>query len=72
VIKMGKELTLRELDDQRVELLPARETLNYHSYGYCCPSYYANVWASNQSIALNLGSAYSTAQSAAFQTVQVG
>ncbi len=69
---MNTELTLSELDDQRVELLPARETLNYYNYGCCCPSYYASVWASNQSIALNVDSARSFAQSAAVQNVQIG
>jgi hypothetical protein len=67
---MNKELTLNELDDQSVELLPARETLYYHSYCYCCPSYYTNIWASNQSLAFNVDSPYAFAQSAAYQVVQ--
>jgi hypothetical protein len=69
---MKAELTLGELDEQRVELLPARETLSYHSYGYCSPSYYASVWASNQSLAFNVGSPYGYAESAALQSIKVG
>ena len=66
---MTKELSLHELDDQCVELLPARETLTYHSYCYCCPSYYTNIWATNSSLALNVASPYATAQSAAYQII---
>jgi hypothetical protein len=72
VITVKAELTLEELDEQRVELLPARETLSYHSYGYCCPSYYTSVWASNQSLAFNVGSPHAYASSAALQSINVG
>jgi hypothetical protein len=58
------ELTIRELDDERIELLPARETLNFHSN-------WANVWASNSSMALNAASYQSLAHSAALQSVTV-
>ncbi len=62
---MRKELSLYELEDQRVELLPARETLflNYN---------WANVIASNSSLALNAASLFSSAKSAAVQTIVVG
>ncbi|MDT4906287.1 MAG: hypothetical protein QOF92_4453 [Pseudonocardiales bacterium] len=58
------ELSIRELDDERIELLPARETLNFHSN-------WANVWASNSSMALNAASYHSFAHSAAWQSVSV-
>lgn len=61
---MNHELTLRELDDEQVELLPARETLSFHNN-------WANVWASNTSVALNAASVYSHAYSSAYQTINV-
>lgn len=63
---MRKELTTSELDDQRVELLPARETLNFRGWRG------VNIFASNASLAFNAASYYSTAASAAVQTIAVG
>jgi photosystem II stability/assembly factor-like uncharacterized protein len=59
-----QQLDFAELDDERIELLPARETLYFHSN-------WANVWASNSSTALNVASHYSFAHSAANQYVVV-
>jgi hypothetical protein len=59
-----QELCFSELDDERIELLPARETLNFHSN-------WANVWVSNSSMALNAASFHSLANSAAYQSVIV-
>ncbi|MFD1213136.1 hypothetical protein ACFQ36_13920 [Arthrobacter sp. GCM10027362] len=57
------EVTMSELEAQRVEMLPARETL--FSFNF------ANVWASNSSVALNLLTANSAATSAAVQNIAV-
>jgi hypothetical protein len=62
VTAMTKEITLNELNDECVELLPARETLTY-SY---LPSFFN--WQ-NASVALNVNSPFATAQSAAYQFV---
>lgn len=61
---MRKELTLTELDLQRVELLPARETLAFNNN-------WANVWASNSSLALNAATLFSQANSQAVQQIAV-
>ncbi len=61
---MRKELTITEIDAESVELLPSRETLSIHSN-------WANVAASNSSMALNAASFFSNAQSAAYQSVNV-
>ena len=61
---MHEDLTFGELDHQSAELLPARETL-YLNHNW------ANVYASNSSLALNAATLFSSAQSAAFQTVSV-
>ncbi|MFP5336100.1 MAG: hypothetical protein ACLGIV_12405 [Actinomycetes bacterium] len=61
---MPDELTPRELDVQDVELLPSRETL-------LLDTNWANVYASNSSLALNAASVASLAQSAAYQAVIV-
>lgn len=61
---MGTELSIAELDGQTVELLPARETLYFHAN-------WANLWASNSSMALNAASLYSTATSTATQSISV-
>jgi hypothetical protein len=63
---MMKELTVQELEGQNVELLPSRETL--YLFG---GTNYADIWASNTSLAMNAGSFLSTAHSAAFQSVSV-
>ncbi len=61
---MRKELTHHELDGQQVELLPARETLAFNTN-------WANVVATNSSLALNAASIYSTANSFAGQAISV-
>ncbi|HKC28307.1 MAG TPA: hypothetical protein VKB75_09870 [Jatrophihabitans sp.] len=61
---MHKELSIIELDDERIELLPARETLFFNNN-------WANVWASNSSVAFNVASFHSSAHSAALQSVWV-
>lgn len=61
---MTKELALWELDDEQIELLPARETLSFHNN-------WANIWASNTSVALNAASFHSHAYSAAYQSIYV-
>ena len=57
---------MSELDDQRVELLPARETLYY--YGGTT----VNVWASNAALAFNVASQYTNTASAAVQSISIG
>ena len=59
---MRKELTFEEIDSQQVELLPARETLSGN---------FANIWASNTSMAINAASFGSVATSAAYQSITV-
>ncbi len=61
---MRKELTCTELDSQQVELLPARETLVFNTN-------WANVMATNSSLALNAASFYSSANSFAGQAISV-
>ena len=61
---MMKELTIQELDGQQVELLPSRETLFLDTN-------WASVYATNTSLALNAGSLFATANSAAVQTILV-
>jgi len=63
---MRKELTFTELDSERVELLPARDTLTFFG-----KNNWATVWASNSSMAFNAASIQSTATSTAFQQVSV-
>lgn len=63
---MRKELTFADLDSERVELLPARETL--FVFG---KNNWALVHASNSSMAFNAGSHFSSAHSAAFQAISV-
>ena len=61
---MRTELSLQDLEAERVDLLPAKETLQFNVN-------WANVWASNSSMALNAASLYASAQSAAYQSVVV-
>lgn len=61
---MHEELSFGELDGERVDLLPARETLYWNAN-------WANVWASNSSMALNAASYLSNAQSMANQAISV-
>ncbi|MBB3043886.1 hypothetical protein KM427_17115 [Nocardioides sp. LMS-CY] len=62
---MRRELTIAELEAERTELLPARETLTFGNTNW------ANVFASNSSLALNAASLYSMANSAAAQSITV-
>lgn len=61
---MRTELTITELEAESVQLLPSRETLFFNTN-------WANVAASNSSMALNAASLNSIANSAAWQAVQV-
>lgn len=61
---MRKELTLSELDVQHVELLPTKETLAFNNN-------WANVIASNSSLALNAATLWSQANSQAVQQIAV-
>jgi hypothetical protein len=60
---MTAELSFSELDLVEAELLPAREALGLWNW--------ANVYANNSSLALNAATAFSTANSAAYQSVVV-
>lgn len=61
-----KELTIQDLAGQQVELLPSRETL------YIDGSFdLAGVMAHNASLAVNAGSLFSNAYSAALQNVEI-
>jgi hypothetical protein len=63
---MRRELTIAELEDERTDLLPARETLSYGGNNN-----WATIVASNSSLALNAASLYAVANSAAYQTISV-
>jgi uncharacterized alpha-E superfamily protein len=65
---MRKELTFSELDDERVELLPARDTLTFFTPS---KANWANVMASNNSYAINAASFHSLASSNAWQAINV-
>lgn len=62
---MRRELTIAELEAERTELLPSRETLTYGNTNW------ANVFASNSSLALNAASLHSVANSAAAQSITI-
>lgn len=62
---MRRELTIAELETERTELLPSRETLSYGNTNW------ASIFASNSSLALNAASLYATANSAAAQSIVV-
>lgn len=62
---MRRELTITELEAELTELLPARETLTFGNTNW------ANIVASNSSMALNAASVYATANSAALQSIAV-
>lgn len=64
---MRNVLTLAELEAETTELLPTRETL---TFGFGNHNW-ANVYASNSSMALNAGSIYAIANSTALQSVTV-
>jgi hypothetical protein len=63
---MRRELTIAELEAERTDLLPARETLFYGGNNN-----WAAIVASNSSLALNAASLYAVANSAAVQTIAV-
>ena len=63
---MRRELTIAELEDERTDLLPARETLSYGGNNN-----WATIVASNSSLALNAGSLFAVANSAAVQSISV-
>lgn len=62
---MRKELTIAELEAERTDLLPTRETLSWGNTNW------ASVVASNSSLALNAASWGSMANSAAYQSINV-
>ncbi|UUZ61247.1 hypothetical protein [Nocardioides sp. B-3] len=62
---MRKEMTFAELETERTELLPTRETLTFGNTNW------ASIVASNSSMAFNAASLYSVANSAAVQTITV-
>ena len=61
---MRNVLSIAELDAELTELLPTRETLTFNTN-------WANVFASNSSMAINAASLGSLANSAAYQAVTV-
>jgi len=61
---MRTELSITELEAETVQMLPSRETLFFNTN-------WANVVASNSSMALNAASLNSLANSAAYQSIQV-
>lgn len=62
---MRKELTIAELEAERTDLLPSRETLSYGNHNW------SSIVASNSSLALNAASLYAVANSAAAQSITV-
>ena len=60
---MQAELTVKELDLQEVELLPAREALGNFNW--------AGVVANNTAVALNAGSIFSAARAVAVQRIVI-
>lgn len=62
---MRNVLSIAELDAEHTELLPTRETLTFGNTNW------ANVLASNSSMAFNAASLGSLANSAAYQSITV-
>ena len=60
-----RELSFTELDTERTELLPTRETLTFGNFNW------ANIVANNSSMALNAAALYAMANSPATQTIYV-
>jgi hypothetical protein len=58
------EFTTTEIDAQHVDLLPAKETLNFNFN-------WANVYASNSALAVNAATVLSQANAQALQAVTV-
>lgn len=61
---MDMKMTYSELDSEMAALLPSKETLSFHFN-------WANIYASNSSVALNAATLLSQANSAAVQTITV-
>jgi hypothetical protein len=68
---MRTELTLAELEEQDVELLPPRAALGYYGHKGCC-NRWVSVYATNQALAMNVGSHFSNAVANANQNINVG
>jgi hypothetical protein len=68
---MRTELTLDELEQHDVELLPARAALGYYGHKSCC-NRWASVYATNQALAINAGSYNSIAVANANQNIANG
>ena len=62
---MTREISFQELDEQRVEMLPRRETLGYFKVNK------AFIYATNQALALNAASQYADAYADAQQYITV-
>jgi hypothetical protein len=62
---MAREISIQELDEQRVEMLPRRETLGYFKINK------AFIYATNQALALNAASYNATAVADAQQYITV-
>jgi len=62
---MRNVLSIAELESEHTELLPTRETLTFGNTNW------AGIYASNSSLALNAASFFSSANSAAVQTIVV-
>jgi hypothetical protein len=63
-VTLMTEFTTTEIDAQHVELLPAKETLNFNFN-------WANVYASNSALAVNAATVLSQAHAQALQAVTV-
>lgn len=60
-----QDMTFAELDTEMVTMLPSKETLFFNFN-------WANIYASNSSLALNAATLLSQANSAAVQNIVVG
>ncbi len=65
---MRKDITFEELDSERVELLPSKETLHYGGHFFNANT---AIWASNSSMAFNAATYHSNAYSQALQSISV-
>ncbi|MEU6320633.1 hypothetical protein [Streptomyces sp. NPDC047009] len=68
-------MNAHELDAESAELLPGREALGRLKFSFHksvdVKKHVANVWANNQSQAINDHSAWSSAESQAVQTINI-
>ena len=68
--QMTREISMQELDDQRVEMLPRRETLgSFSNGGDAIQKFHFN--AMNTALALSIASKHSTVAAAAVQTITI-